>query len=76
MIEPDEGAVDGVLFLRAHFAANEIAHENRRERDREQRRRRHRVSFRERERFEQPPLLRLQREHRDERHRDDEQRIE
>ena len=75
MIKPDEEAVDGVFFFGRNFAANEEAHQNRRERDGEQRRRGHRIGFGERERFEQPAFLRLQREHRQERNRDDEQRI-
>ena len=75
MIKPDEEAVDRVLFFRRNFAANEEAHQNRRERDGEQRRRGHRIGFRERQRLEQAAFLRLQGEHRDERHRDDEQRV-
>ena len=75
MIKPDEQAVDGIFFFRRNFAADEQAHENRRERDGEQRRRAHGIGFGERERFEQPAFLRLQREDRDERNRDDEQRV-
>ena len=65
----------GLLLFRREFAADEVTHQDRRERDGEQRRRGHRIGFGERQRLEQPAFLRLQREHRDERNRDDEQRI-
>ena len=39
MIEPDEEAVDGVLLLGRDLAADEEAHQDRRQRDGEQRRR-------------------------------------
>ena len=76
MIAPDEKAVQRVLLLGWDFAADEPAHENGRQRDRKRGGGGHRIGLRERERFEHPALLRLEREHGQERHRDYEQGVE
>ena len=76
MVDRDEQAVQRVALLRQDAAADEVAHQHRRQGDGEERRRRHGVRLGERQRLEQPSFLRLQREHRDEAHGDDEQRVE
>ena len=75
MINPDEQAVERIFFFRRNFPPDEPAHQHRGERDGEQRGGSHGIRLGERERFEQPAFLFLQREHRQERNRDDEQRI-
>ena len=67
--------MSGFFSSRKHLAADEVAHQDGREGDGEQRRRGHGVGLGEGQRLEQPAFLRLQREHRDERHRDDQQRV-
>ena len=72
-VDPDQEAVDRILVLRNDLAADEDHHQRRHQRDRQQRGGRHRERLGERQRAEQPPLLRFQREDRHERHRDDQQ---
>jgi hypothetical protein len=72
-VERDQRAIQGVQALLGDFAANEVAHEHRNQRDREPGRRGHRIRLRVRQRREEPPFLRLEREDGDERQRDDEQ---
>ena len=61
-------------MFRDDFAANEIAHQHRHQGDGESRSGRHSVSFGIRQRREQAPFLRLQREHRKENVSNDQQR--
>ena len=63
-------AVEGILFLRQDFAAYEVAHQHRYNRDGQECRGRHGVGFRESQRFEEPAFLRLEREYRQEGERD------
>ena len=72
-VDPDQEAVDRILVLRNDPAAHEHDHQRRHQRDGQHRRRRHRKGLGEGERAEQPPLLRFQREDRQERHGDDQQ---
>ena len=70
-VEPDQQPVDRVFLLGNDPAAHENHHQRRHQRHRKQRRGRHRKGLGEGERAEQPPLLRLQREDRQERNGDD-----
>ena len=69
----DTGFVDSGRSL---LTADTDRHQHGHERDRQERGRNHRERFRERERPEHPPFLRLEQEHRGERHDDDRQREE
>ena len=75
-VDRHEEAVERVGGLLRDAAADEVAHQHRHQRDRQPCGGRHRVGLGERQRREQPALLRLEREHRQERQRDDEQREE
>ena len=75
-VDGDQEAVHGIGRLVRNAAADEVAHQHRHQRHRQAGGRGHRVGLGERERREQPPLLRLQREDRQERQRDDQQREE
>ncbi len=66
MVNPDEESVDRVFLLGKDLAPDEVAHQDRRERNGEHRSRGHGVSFGKRKRFEQAAFLRLQSENRDE----------
>ena len=72
-VEPDQEPVHRVAVLRDDPAAHEQHHQRRHQRHRQQRGRRHGEGLGEGERPEQPALLALQREDRQERHGDDEQ---
>ena len=76
VIGPDQEPVDRVLLLRRDLAADEEHHQERHDEHRGERRKPHREGLGEGQRAEQPALLRLEREDRQERHRDDEQREE
>ncbi|MEA3221166.1 MAG: hypothetical protein OZX49_02285 [Immundisolibacter sp.] len=73
-IEPDQHAVQGIAGLVRQPAANPVAHQHRHQRHRQSGRGRHGERFSEGQRPEQPALLRLQQEHRQEGHGDDQQR--
>ena len=76
LVQANEPAIDGVAVLARNAAADQITHQHRDQRDRQPRRGGHRVGLGEGERREQPPLLGLQREDRNERERDDQERRE
>ena len=69
----DQPAVERVVLFGANVAADEPHHQHRHQGDREPGRGGHRPGLGLGERREQPALLRLQREHRQERERDDQQ---
>ena len=75
-VDGDQHARDRVAPLVGDAPADPVAHQHRDQRHRQPGRRRHRIGLGEGQRAEQPPLLRLQREHRDEGQRDDQQREE
>jgi hypothetical protein len=68
--------VERIGLLGGNAAADQIAHQDRNNRDRKSRGRGHRIGLGERERREQPSFLGFQREYGDERKRDDQQREE
>ncbi len=72
-IDARQEPVDRVAVFGGYFSPDQPAHQYRDQGDRQQRGARHRIGLGESERREQPPLLALQREDRDERERDDEQ---
>ena len=75
-VEPDQEAVHRVLLLRHDLAANEQHHQHWHQGHRQQRRTGHRKGLGVGQRREQAALLRLEREHGQEGHRDDQQREE
>ncbi len=76
VVEPEQEAINGILFLRAHSPAKEKADEHRRQGDGEQRGRRHRVGLGEGKRLEHAAFLLLQRKDREERDRHHQQGVE
>ena len=73
-VRPDQKTIHRVFGFRRDLAADEQQHQHRHERDAEKRGEEHREGLGEGERLEQSAFLRLEREDRNEAHRDDEQR--
>ena len=73
-IECNQSAIEWIRVFRRNPAADQIAHQHGNKRHRQSGGGRHRVSLGKRQGREQTSFLRLQREHGDERQRDDEQR--
>ena len=75
-IEANRPAAERILSLGSDPSLDEQPHEDGDDRHGEERCRRHGERLGQRQRPEQPPLLRLEREHGHERERDDEERDE
>ncbi len=76
LIDPNEKTVHRIFGFRRDFAADQQRHQHRHQRHAQQRGEEHRKCLGEGQRLEQPPFLRFQRKHRNETHRDDQQRKE
>ena len=72
-IEPDQGAIDGVAPFGDDLSPDECHHQHRHQRDRQQRAGRHSEGLGVGQRLEHPALLSFEREHRQERHDDNQQ---